>query len=649
MANNSVSNPTFKPRRGSYSSMHNSNIVLEEGELFVETPDLGPGRGAMKMKMGDGVSDYDNLPYGLGDDTTTLTVDIVEDSSTTTTEALAKLTTGKTVGEYTGLFKKIDELEKSDLDTYKNSLDRSDKTSNVTADSSATAEAAEANVVNGKKLSEHIGSLKQAATKNTGSIRTLEKLISNDANGVYITGDSTVTTNRDLKAKATTNINIGNNNNTGADAKPDIAIGLSNTIYDSDSDSAGYNIFLGYNNKPYSSSEHGSYNTVIGYNNQINNEDYSKYYSGSTFYYKNKNVVIGNNNQTSSDESGQDIIIGNDNDAHYLDDIGNYGSLLIGNSLKNTPVSYGSSSSPILIGNSMDIYSKSATRYTVAVGYYIGNTYSYYTYGTDDFIALGSNIRTSTDGANGIYIGSGINISNEYYDQYYQKRYTTANTIIGANIEVGPRSTGNIIINSPESDYCRIGQTTSSGSYIDESIILTTHSLDYKSYMYSDMVYLGTGGSQPSTKMDGSTTSCRFMFACGSQSYLELDYGGKLRAYGGVDTTAPSDKRLKDIQNEPIPDVSSVKAIQFKWNEESKNEDKSIHTGYIAQDVEAVAPQYVSTNGEGLKSLNYMEFLIAKVDNLEKRLEQMDQLENKIDSLEKKVAELEAKLAEKDN
>ena len=630
MANNSVSNPTFKPRRGSYSTMHNSGTVLEEGELFVETPDLGPGRGAMKMKMGDGVSDYDTLPYGLGDNTTTLTVDIVEDSSTTTAEALAKLTTGKTVGEYTGLFKKIDELEKSDLDTYKNSLDRSDKTSNVTADSSATAEAAEAKVVDGKKLSEHIGSLKQAATKNTGSIRTLEKLISNDANGVYITGDSTVTTNRDLKVKATTNINIGNNNNTSADAKPDIAIGLSNDINDNWTPSVGYNTVLGYSNY---FDDNASYNTVIGYNNKINNGDYSSTYEQWTTNFYTKNIVIGNNNQTRDGDSGKDIIIGNDSDAHYIDNGGDRGVLLIGNSLNYDPHSYRYNyESPILIGNNIDIdlSSSNTAIYTIAIGKYIGDVYSYSTATAsgNDFIALGDCIHTSYYGCSGIYIGSDINISYTYYDQYDKETRTTKNTIIGADVVVGPRSTNNIVITSPSGYTTTIGETSSSGSYINGSIILTTGNIQYKSYMGSNMVYLGTGDSQPSSSMSGG--GCKFMFANDYTSYLEIN-GNDMWIPGTLHSS--SDATLKNIKDEPVPDVSSIKAVQFEWNEKANAEDNhAIHTGYIAQEVEAVAPQYVTTNEEGIRSLSYIELLVAKVD-----------------SLEKKVAELEAKLSEKEN
>ena len=647
MANNSVSNPTFKPRRGSYSTMHNSGTVLEEGELFVETPDLGPGRGAMKIKMGDGASDYDSLPYGLGDNTTTLTVDIVEDQSTTTAEALAKLTTGKTVGEYTGLFKKIDQLEKSDLDTYKNSLDRSNKTSNVTADTSTTAEAAEANVVNGKKLSEHIGSLKQAATKNTGSIRTLEKLISNDTYGVYITGDSSVTTNRDLKAKATTNIDIGNGNNTGDYSKPDIVIGLSNDIRDDSSDSAGYNTLLGYNNKSYSYYERGSYNTVIGYNNIIQNHDFREYISGSFTDYYTKNIIVGNSNQTTKGYTTHDIIIGNNNNMSNISASSysstthspfTFGSIAIGDYLEAKPADTSYCDTPIMIGSyihlrtqwaTLDSYSgtKRAGR-NIAIGKCIGDT-SYSEYDFGDFIALGFGIKTPSmysgnDAYSGIYIGSKIDISRA------EDNKPIRNTIIGTYVTVNKECNNNIIITSPGDDYYHereIGKSYGDNNSISDSIILTTDDFEYQNYMTDDMIYIGTGSGEPSS---AHFSSCYFMVAQNGSSKFEMDYSGNYWFSGTLQST--SDGTLKNIKEESVPDVSSIKAVQFEWNEKAEIDDNAVHTGYIAQEVEAVAPQYVSTNSEGIKSLNYIELLVAKVD-----------------SLEKKVSELEAKLAEKDN
>ena len=76
MADNNVSNPTLKPRRGSYNSMHNSDTVLEDGEIFFEIgnngiPTIGPDAISFgKIKMGDGFTAYKDLGYFVDVDTT---------------------------------------------------------------------------------------------------------------------------------------------------------------------------------------------------------------------------------------------------------------------------------------------------------------------------------------------------------------------------------------------------------------------------------------------------------------------------------------------------------------------------------------------------------------------------------------------------
>lgn len=55
----------FRPRRGMKSTMagDKASLVLESGELFLEYPDTGVGTGASRFKIGDGATEYSNLPY----------------------------------------------------------------------------------------------------------------------------------------------------------------------------------------------------------------------------------------------------------------------------------------------------------------------------------------------------------------------------------------------------------------------------------------------------------------------------------------------------------------------------------------------------------------------------------------------------------
>jgi hypothetical protein len=70
-----------------------------------------------------------------------------------------------------------------------------------------------------------------------------------------------------------------------------------------------------------------------------------------------------------------------------------------------------------------------------------------------------------------------------------------------------------------------------------------------------------------------------------------------------------SDKRKKDI----ISQDGDLATYQFKG-------DNQIHYGYIAQEMEALYPNQVSTDNDGMMSLNYIEILVKKVHDLETKL-----------------------------
>ena len=55
----------IRPRRGTATQWRTANPVLLEGEQGIEVPDSGIGTGVVKIKFGDGVSAWNDLPYGV--------------------------------------------------------------------------------------------------------------------------------------------------------------------------------------------------------------------------------------------------------------------------------------------------------------------------------------------------------------------------------------------------------------------------------------------------------------------------------------------------------------------------------------------------------------------------------------------------------
>ena len=55
----------IRPRRSTATEWAIQNPVLAEGELGIEVPDSGVGTGLSKFKLGDGYTQWNNLPYAF--------------------------------------------------------------------------------------------------------------------------------------------------------------------------------------------------------------------------------------------------------------------------------------------------------------------------------------------------------------------------------------------------------------------------------------------------------------------------------------------------------------------------------------------------------------------------------------------------------
>ena len=65
--------------------------------------------------------------------------------------------------------------------------------------------------------------------------------------------------------------------------------------------------------------------------------------------------------------------------------------------------------------------------------------------------------------------------------------------------------------------------------------------------------------------------------------------------------------------------------INTNWKSfEMKNDEGEYRTGVIAQELEETHPEFVNTDSEGFKSVKYIDLLIAKIAELEARLEKLE-------------------------
>jgi hypothetical protein len=110
---------------------------------------------------------------------------------------------------------------------------------------------------------------------------------------------------------------------------------------------------------------------------------------------------------------------------------------------------------------------------------------------------------------------------------------------------------------------------------------------------------------------------------------MTLTNDGNLTAYN---FTSSSDRRLK--KNIKAIDFSKgiddIKFVQFTMKNDSTNR---LRFGVVAQDVEKILPNVVHTDDEGMKSVSYIDLLVAKMARMEERLNELEFELNEIKNL----------------
>ena len=120
-----------------------------------------------------------------------------------------------------------------------------------------------------------------------------------------------------------------------------------------------------------------------------------------------------------------------------------------------------------------------------------------------------------------------------------------------------------------------------------------------------------------------------------SPSY-RLDVGGTIRG----NNVAPSDVRIKKEINpieKALERVNSLRGVNFRW--QSEKESNGLQIGVIAQEVEAVFPEAVSTDEMGYKSVAYGRLVAPLIEAIKELKAENESLKERIELVEAKLQE----------
>lgn len=112
-----------------------------------------------------------------------------------------------------------------------------------------------------------------------------------------------------------------------------------------------------------------------------------------------------------------------------------------------------------------------------------------------------------------------------------------------------------------------------------------------------------------------------------------------LNVTGDITAYYSSDERLKDNITEisnANEKILKLRGVEFDWNGNSKNEGHDI--GVIAQDVEAVLPELVTTReNTGFKAVKYDKIVALLIQSNKELIKQNEDLVSRIEALESKI------------
>ena len=138
---------------------------------------------------------------------------------------------------------------------------------------------------------------------------------------------------------------------------------------------------------------------------------------------------------------------------------------------------------------------------------------------------------------------------------------------------------------------------------------------------------------------DGSTITALTldMSEGGNAQFLKNISGSQIEASGDVIAFGSSDRNLKDniqpIEN-PLEKMDKIGGYTFDWNEK-QDAYKGHDVGVIAQEIEEVLPELVTTRDTGYKAVKYEKIVPLLIESIKENTKKIKELEEEINQINK--------------
>lgn len=151
--------------------------------------------------------------------------------------------------------------------------------------------------------------------------------------------------------------------------------------------------------------------------------------------------------------------------------------------------------------------------------------------------------------------------------------------------------------------------------------------------------------------MNGTNNAVPAMFVVGNGTASERSNAFYVLSDGNATLSGQlnnlSDSRLKTNAaqiNSALGKVEKLRGVTFNWDLSKKpSADRKLQYGFIAQEVEKVFPELVTTDSEGFKSMNYIGIIPVLTEAVKELKKENDELKSTLEDLMKRIEALEKK------
>ena len=293
-------------------------------------------------------------------------------------------------------------------------------------------------------------------------------------------------------------------------------------------------------------------------------------------------------------------------------------------------------------GTDLDVYNDTNDAVTFSVNGGTGATFaSSLTLTTDLAVAHGgTGVSTLADKSVMITQDSGT-------DQVHTKAMTTSGVLlIGGNggPETSTLTAGTDITITNATNAITIAHTGKFDSNDNPSVTVSARTFVNKLTVddrgHVTAIGTATEESLPTRASLGLATSDNVQFAGLGIGMAPTTTAGEINASADIIAFSSSDERLKDNVtpiSDPIEKLSKIGGYEFDW----KDNDECSHTGHdvgvIAQEIEQVLPDIVTTRDSGYKAVKYEKLTALLIEVTKSQQTQIDELKHQVEQLSKQL------------